>query len=304
MTTYYEFLEIDPSASRNEIENMIDEKYEKWRQLVTHHDPQVVANANQALLSLEKIRGVLMDGDKKADYDASLENSGGLEDPDAVHVTNPFLAMAPPSLRKKAPAEQAAAERRVDAWICTNNKCNTANAVGEKFCAKCGTVIGQRCPQCGDLVEFSAKFCSSCGVNKQDHFNVVQAERVNGVQAQIKANQEVIGDCRRLANQPFLVKNSLNKVPLTVEMSYRQQSIVIYFPIPTFALSMYLVIWRSAGLSSVLILWIIYFIAFFLSQSGDIKNTLSNEISNREQMNKNLRTEIQNIQSEKYGQFE
>ena len=50
MATYYEFLQVAPTASVAEIEAAWEERYNHWRRLVTHHDPQVVNEANQSYI--------------------------------------------------------------------------------------------------------------------------------------------------------------------------------------------------------------------------------------------------------------
>ena len=55
MSNYYEMLKISHAATKQEIQVAIDDRYDQCRMLVTHHDPNVVNQANMALQSLEKI---------------------------------------------------------------------------------------------------------------------------------------------------------------------------------------------------------------------------------------------------------
>src|ERR1035437_4567587 len=83
MPTYYEIINVIPTAAQSEIELVLDAQYNKVRRLVTHQDPNVVNQANQALQLLEKIRTTLMDDGKRSAYDAAIgisSNLGGLAD--------------------------------------------------------------------------------------------------------------------------------------------------------------------------------------------------------------------------------
>ncbi len=43
-------------------------------------------------------------------------------------------------------------------------KCGTPHAVGDVFCAKCGTSLrGVRCPACGKRASLGDQFCAKCG---------------------------------------------------------------------------------------------------------------------------------------------
>lgn len=167
--SYYEILGVAPSAAVTEIETAYEDHYNKWRRLVTHHDPNVVTQANQALQTLEQIRTTLTAPDKRAAYDAGIGVGGavgGLGDPDAV---TSVLHQAGLLSRSMSPPTGARARsvtgQRIDAWICP--KCQTANAVGKLFCTECGQSIGRECPNCGQTIESRAEFCSECGVDVQ-----------------------------------------------------------------------------------------------------------------------------------------
>jgi hypothetical protein len=192
MPTYYELLKIEKNASQNEIEAKLDDQYTKWRGLVTHHDPNVVDQAQQALALMEEMRSILLNPDKRATYDKAIasqrEGLAGLADPDMILAANPMQGggMAPPRPRQPRMDDERKLELdRTDAWLCQNPQCKKANQIGTQFCAKCGSQIGYECPKCGGLVELANKFCSFCGVDKQKHFNHVQQEVIQELQKEI-----------------------------------------------------------------------------------------------------------------------
>lgn len=160
MPNYYELLNVPTSATTAEIQAAFEQQYNQWRRLVTHHDPKIVNQANQAIQSLEIIRTTLTDSVKRAGYDAGigLSSISGLADPEAILRTSMQL---PHTRSDVAPRQESL--QRVDAWICS--QCSTANAVGTRFCKQCGNKIGDECPKCGKLIEAAAKFCAICGAN-------------------------------------------------------------------------------------------------------------------------------------------
>ena len=198
MTNYYDLLNISQDANQSEIETVLDDQYTKWRALVTHHDNNVVAQANQALSQLEEIRNTLMNPEKRRAYNnrllASQDNVAGLADPDILLAQHPVgHVMAPPRPRVSGSAQPAQAEMdRTDAWICTNPNYKKANPIGTQFCVKCGTRIGLECPSCGEFVEISNKFCSKCGVNKAEFFEIDKIKRIQSLQEKIKGIQTEI----------------------------------------------------------------------------------------------------------------
>src|SRR3990170_8094223 len=141
MTTYYEILKVQTTASVSEIESAFETQYNQWRRLVTHHDPSVEAQANQALITLEQVRTTLTDPAKRSAYDAGIGMRGavgGIADPEAVlRAAMPPPFTQPPT--KAVPAGQPGAVQRVDAWICP--KCHTANSIGTGFCKQCGQAL-------------------------------------------------------------------------------------------------------------------------------------------------------------------
>lgn len=164
---FYEILNIQPASSRSEIEHSLDAQYNKLRQLVTHHDPNVVNQANLGLQILEKMRSVLTDDGKRAAYDAAINsNSGNFEDVTSnPQMANSFSAFpvqgsVPHSPPRYLPPTQASGQR---IWTCP--KCQSPNAVNSQYCKKCGESLSRPCSECNSLVEKSSKFCTNCGVN-------------------------------------------------------------------------------------------------------------------------------------------
>jgi len=211
MNNYYDLLNIPQDANQSEIETVLDDQYTKWRTLVTHHDNNVVAQANQALSQLEDIRNILMNPEKRWAYNHSLlanqANMAGLADPDVFLAQNPVShVMAPPRPRASGSEQAPLSEmNRINAWICTNPNCKKTNLIGTQFCVKCGTRIGLECPSCNEFVEISSKFCSSCGAYKAEYFKENQAEQI---QAEI---QQAEADPKKYYKAYF---KRLNQVPI------------------------------------------------------------------------------------------
>ncbi|MBG0787351.1 MAG: hypothetical protein H0S79_19850 [Anaerolineaceae bacterium] len=192
MKNYYEILEIDVTSENEEIEAKLDDEYTKWRGLVTHHDPEVVAEAQKALALLEEIRSVLLDPAKRTEYDANLISQqvgmSGLADPTVIPDNLPGRGGYGAPIRRKTeqPAQHSKPELdRTDAWICSNPSCKKANQIGTQFCSNCGNRIGFYCPKCGELVEIANKFCSHCGVEKEKYFVQQQEEKIKNLEKQL-----------------------------------------------------------------------------------------------------------------------
>jgi len=188
MANYYEMLGVNTSATASEIEVAIDARYNQWRALVTHHDPNVVNQANQELQKLEMIRGTLMDVNKRAGYDAAVglgNTIGGLADPSAIApaVRRPPLPPSPPGMRL-APS---AASQRTDAWECA--RCQTPNPPNTRFCEKCGNALGKDCPNCVKLIKTAATFCPHCGKNIEQ---AAQEKRVREEEAEKQKQLEAV----------------------------------------------------------------------------------------------------------------
>lgn len=161
MSTYYEILQIQPDAGETEIVAAFDRQYDYWRRLVNHHDPAKQIEANQELQRLEKIRSTLTDSKQRAAYDNDIRVAGvtgGLIDPSAGQKF-PLGASPPPPPGFKRPGSTATNVP----WQCA--KCGTQNEKGNIHCQTCGSVIGQKCPNCDTTFEARAAFCPQCGEN-------------------------------------------------------------------------------------------------------------------------------------------
>lgn len=177
MPNYYEILQIQPDAPAPEIEAACEAQYNRWRRLVTHHDPETADKATRALRIIEQIRATLTDPTKRAAYDATLDLSGtvgGLADPQA----QPARPVAPPVPPRPPTAPQAATPTapaaRLDAWLCP--KCHSASPVGTRYCRHCGEEIGRPCPKCAKLIEKTIRFCPECGVEVEAYIAEKQRE--------------------------------------------------------------------------------------------------------------------------------
>ncbi|MDL1896047.1 zinc-ribbon domain-containing protein [Anaerolineae bacterium CFX7] len=176
MANYYELLKVSPSASAQEISSAFDTQYEQWRRLVTHHDPNVVNQANQALQLLEQIRATLSDPAKRAAYDEGigLRSVGGLADPTAI-LNMPSVTMTPPAPRPMPGAAQPASVLPTQPALWTCPKCAKENPPNTRFCFSCGTQLVRACPECGQETSLVATgFCGNCGYNYD-----VAAQRAN-----------------------------------------------------------------------------------------------------------------------------
>ena len=215
MPTYYEMLKLEPAANTSEIEDAIDEQYHKWRRLVTHHDPKVVNQANEALQTLETIRATLTNPEQRRIYDAAIgvgEKVMGLGDPDAVMAQVGPSSSAQPPPAPMTTQEETPPSKRVDAWVCP--ECDTPNSIGLRYCNECGAQIGAECTQCGELVEMAAKFCAACGVNQEDARYEAELERQAEVRSEIetlnkrlKEARDVVSLLERVASTGKSAKN-------------------------------------------------------------------------------------------------
>ena len=194
MPNYYEIIKVQPTAPTAEIVNACEAQYNQWRRLVTHHDQDVVNQANQALQTIEQIRLTLTDTEKRGVYDAAVGIRGaigGLADPEAL------LRAAPPLSTPPKPTATAPTMQRVDAWLCP--KCNLANAIGTAFCQQCGTKISKECPNCNKRIYVSATHCPECGVNI-DEFARKQGrkqEQIHQIESEISSLEQKV---RRLGS--------------------------------------------------------------------------------------------------------
>jgi len=211
MSNYYEILQIQPTATLAEVQSACDSQYNYWRRLVTHHEPQVVNKANQALQVLEQIRQTLTDSKKRAIYDKSLHTS--LTDPQArAHVPRPGGLTPPPHLPDgrssgTVPPVQPRSDERVDVWTCP--KCNKVNALNSKFCKKCGHTVGLDCPDCSQTIEAIARFCPHCGTN------VPNAVRRQQLEASLASKQVELASVEQIDPQQDEEVNNLKKTTVS-----------------------------------------------------------------------------------------
>lgn len=196
MPTYYEILRVQTTATPAEIQTAYESQYNHWRRLVTHHEPEVVGKANQALRILEQIRHTLTDPRRRVAYDRSLYT--GLTDPEAGTCAPQVPTPSSPSQshwssHSTVSPAQPHADERVDVWVCP--KCDKANALHSKFCKECGHTIGIDCPDCGTIIETNASFCPSCGTN------VPQAVRRKELEALLTAKREEMANMEQINPQ-------------------------------------------------------------------------------------------------------
>lgn len=172
MASYYELLQVQPTATADEVDAACTTLYNKWRRLVTHHTADVRNQAMQALEQLEGIRATLSDPVARAAYDAGIGlkgQIGGLADPDAVLAAAPAPAvptMTPPSTRLSSAAPASTVAARPSLWTCPKNGCGAENPPNTKFCLHCGTQLVRECPACHKMASLVASgFCGECGEN-------------------------------------------------------------------------------------------------------------------------------------------
>lgn len=167
MPTHYEFLQLLPDANIDAIQSSCDQLYSHWLRLVTHHDPKVVDQANDMLRTIEKVREMLIDPEKRAAYNVSVglqDTIGGLFD--ASISPNATSVLAPPIPPLSNPPPSSSFNARTDVWTCP--RCHYGNEKGNRFCKNCGNNLAQACPNCRQLFEQDAHFCPSCGERPDD----------------------------------------------------------------------------------------------------------------------------------------
>lgn len=183
----YQSIGVSETASAQEIEAATEKKHKEARNLINHHLPEVANNASQDLIKVERARTILLNPEKKAEYDRSVGiagSVGGLADPTQIlgkfssfgAATVPIGMNKQPSQQPQQPQQQAVDQLvALNAWIC--NKCNTPNPKGTRFCKKCANVVGINCPNCGALIESSAERCTECGVSLKQALEELEHEQ-------------------------------------------------------------------------------------------------------------------------------
>ncbi|MBP7212642.1 MAG: zinc ribbon domain-containing protein [Anaerolineaceae bacterium] len=210
MQNYYELLQVPLTASASEIEEKLDDQYQKWRALVTHHDNNIVMQANQALQSIEQMRSTLLHPASRSNYDADLDkelaNSAGLTDPNFA-IAPPVMPQGGiPTIGTRATVPD---EKRIDRWICTNPNCRQPNPLITAFCSKCGEEIGKSCPKCSALVEKANQFCSKCGVDKLKYVQDKKKKNIKALEKTLAEKEEEIQLASSNPTKFFNTRNSL-----------------------------------------------------------------------------------------------
>ena len=195
MPNYYELLQITPGASDAEILAAYETQYNQWRRLVTHHDPNVVNQANQALQALETIRQTLGDPSRRAAYDAGIGLAGpigGLADPATLlqSLQRPAapapMAPPPPAPMSQTTTTAPATMATPGLWACA--KCGTDNPAQTKFCFKCGNQLVRTCPECRKETSLIATgMCGECG------YSYDRAMQRQEIKQQIATLQQELG---------------------------------------------------------------------------------------------------------------
>jgi ribosomal protein L40E len=202
MPNYYEVLKIQPSAAPAEVEQALQDQYNQWRRLVTHHDPNIVNQANQSLQVLEQIRTILTNPEKRAVYDAGIGvgATGGLADLDALMRGVPVTPMAPPMVPPMGgpggPAAVPTAPPQVGLWTCP--KCRADNPPMSEHCFKCGTQLLRECPECGGMSSLIASgVCGKCGYTYE---RASQRRSLKGQMASLSDEKKTLDNSLAQAN--------------------------------------------------------------------------------------------------------
>jgi hypothetical protein len=266
MANYYELLNVSPESSPAEIETAIDEQYQKWNQLVTHHEPEVALKASQGKQLLQRIRETLLNKEKRKAYDEGLglgETVGALMDPDAILQT-----FGVPMSASKQGVSQDTRETaiRTDAWMCPS--CTTPNPIDTLFCEKCGIRIAIPCPQCNKLSELSKTFCRACGADKDKVFT---SQKESFIQALVEKQQALLERKKKIENDD--IKNEPLLESSNAERE-RNKTIGIYLLVLGLVMSLFAAFIEPFFLILTGFLVILGF-SFFLS--GTEKTDLHNE---------------------------
>lgn len=275
MTNYYELLKLQPTASIPEIEAAINEQYNQWRRLVTHHDPNIVTQANQAIQLLEQIRVALTDTQRRAAYDEAIGVKGamaGLADPQAIIQNIPASAvMTPPSQisRGNHPAQATGGQAAPNLWQCP--KCKTENPPMSEFCFKCGTQLLRICPECDGMTSLvSTNVCGKCGYD----YDVAQTRQ--DLKKNIRAFSTTLN---QLSNDVLNAEKSRNWGGCSIFLFLAAVGVAIGGGY-TFFFSYY---YSGESLYGVLFISGIVVMAIIAFVRGGIKNKMNNTIRNSQQ---------------------
>lgn len=268
MTSYYEDLGISPEVSVEAIQAAIDTRYNQWRELVTHPDAEMRAEAERNQRLLEQMRSTLTDPIRRAAYDAGigLSGLGGLADPMAVLQR----AAPPPPKPKKGAAQSGGEAGGSGLWTCP--KCATDNPPQTNHCFNCGTQLVRACPTCGQMASLIATgFCGNCGARYEI------AVRMKKVEEEQTATTNKINQTQAELDSINLEQQRL-KVPVVSWLKIAIGSIVIFYIIRWF---LYYLIGIYGILPTVLAgLPILAYLIFVVARQNAAKNEIENERSN------------------------
>lgn len=178
MHDYYAILTVSPDAGTQELEAAIENQYNAVRRLTTHHDSNIVNQANQALSILEQARTTLLDPARRSEYDAALGiGVAGIADPELISskptpATMPVTAAIPAFGGYPSSAPLVGRAPAIERWICQH--CQRENPMGTLFCQSCGEAVGRICPSCQATYEARARFCPGCGESFENASQRVQ----------------------------------------------------------------------------------------------------------------------------------
>lgn len=191
MPNYYEYLQVEPFASDQEIQAALNQKYEQCKRLSTHDDPTVAQQANLALQSLEKIKDVLLIPDRRAVYDETLGLTPAVVDSPVISYAKPAdePEVSPVIMQGNELTAQTAPSVGITERLKCEN-CNSLNPVGTRFCLDCGNEICSPCPKCGTLYEKSKEYCPACGVSRQQYSEEQEKVRLEATERQKKEVQK------------------------------------------------------------------------------------------------------------------
>lgn len=300
---YYQQLEISSDASQQEIEDVIDEKYDEWRRLVNHHDQRVVQKANATLTELQEIRAVLTDPEKRRAYDAQLGVVGGITDPEAfLKQIGAAPTPPPPDTR---PTEQTPSA--LQDWQCPN--CNTVNEKGLQFCSKCGTRIGEPCPSCENMVYVGNSHCGKCGVNvaetKKQNFEQLRQRLLQLEQNRLYYMGRLITYDQAIAElenvqKPLLVLNPpQTSVPINSDTAIAMALFIVIYGVPAMGLVL-LLFFGTSIISTLTIMSIVSVIIVVIgNQLGrlEYENEVSAKLNTLRQEKREIERDIRAVQA-------